>query len=164
MLNKDQVIAKYHMLPHPEGGYYVETFRSSTRIQTPSGEERSSSTAILFLLSQHEASHLHRIKSEEVWHFYAGGPISIFELIEETGGFKVTQLGPDIEHGHVLQHVVPANVWFGAYVEDPSSSFSLVGCTVAPGFEFGDFELASRQQLLVDFPAATEVIHRLTRD
>lgn len=132
---KDELIARYNMQPHPEGGYFVETFRSSVQVQTPYGE-RSASTAIYFLVSPGESSNLHRIKSEEVWHFYAGGPISIVELVDDTQSFKITKLGPDIERGHVMQHVVPANVWFGAYVDSEDASFSFVGCTVAPGFDF----------------------------
>ncbi|RYG95481.1 cupin domain-containing protein [archaeon] len=134
-LSKEEVIKKFNMQQHPEGGYYVETFRSNITVQTPIGE-RCASTAILFLLGQGDCSNLHRIRGEEAWHYYAGGPIAIVEQVEGSKTFNTTILGPNIEIGHKLQHVVPANVWFGAYVDHPHAEYSLVGCTVAPGFDF----------------------------
>lgn len=133
--SKEEVIAHYHMQAHPEGGYYVETFRSAMTVQTSLGE-RSASTSILFLLGQQEASNLHRIKSEEIFHHYAGGPLAIVELVEETRSYKVTMLGKDMHRGQVLQHVLKPNVWFGAYLDSPDATYGLVGCTVAPGFDF----------------------------
>lgn len=160
-LNKEELIARFGMLPHPEGGYYVETHRSSMNISTPHGE-RSASTGILFLLGRTDVSHLHRIKSEEMWHYYAGGSIVIFELVEETKSFRSTILGPNVLDGEVIQYVVPPNTWFGSYVHDQSAAYSLVGCTVAPGFDFEDFELAKREDLIAEFPNALDPINRLT--
>lgn len=161
VLAKQRIIDALNMQPHPEGGYYVETFRSSVTVDTDRGP-RAASTAIHFLLGKHDVSHLHRIKSEEVWHYHAGGALSIFELDENTKSFKVTELGPQIEHNQKLQHVVPANVWFGAYLHDEDADYSLVGCTVAPGFDFEDFELATkREEFIEQYPGAMDPINRL---
>lgn len=103
--------------------------------------------AIYFLVTPGRCSRLHRIKSDEVWHFYLGGPLTVVELLED-GQVRKTVLGQNILEGnHVLQHVVRRDTWFGCYNDD-NTEFSLVGCTVAPGFDFKDFELASRQVLL----------------
>lgn len=161
-MQKNDVIQALNMSPHPEGGFYVESFRSSATVQTERGP-RSASTAILFLLGRGDKSHLHTIQSEEVWHFYGGGPLAIVELSEETRGHKLTVLGADIANGQRLQHVVPANTWFGSFPLDESSEYSLVGCTVAPGFDFADFELVSDSQRLIEqFPLAEEIILKLT--
>ena len=97
-------------------------------------------------------SRIHRIQSDEIWHFYKGSAIKIIELVED--GFKETELGTDL-----LQYTVPANTWFGSY---PTDSYSFVGCTVSPGFDFADFELGSRAKLMVEFPNARSVIEKLT--
>jgi hypothetical protein len=162
VLEKERIVEALHMQPHPEGGYYVETFRSSTNVETDRGS-RAASTAILFLLGKGDKSHLHRIKSEEVWHFHSGGPLAIIELKEDIKSFSLTVLGPNILRGEKLQHVVPANTWFGSYPYDEESPFSLVGCTVAPGFIFEDFELAqNREELTQLFPNAVDPINHLT--
>lgn len=164
---KERVVARLGLQPHPEGGYFKETFRSALTVDTPFGQ-RSASTGILFLLGRDDRSHLHRIKSEEMWHFYQGDTISVVELNEATQEFHVTRLGPNFDKGEVLQHVVPANVWFGAFIDGhhsgaaASAGFGLVGCTVAPGFDFQDFELATREPLTALFPAASEMIAKLS--
>ena len=162
MLEKNCIVSTLNMQPHPEGGYYVETFRSEEVVNTDRGI-RAASTAILFLLGKGDKSHLHRIKSEEVWHFHAGGPLAIVELKPDTKSFSETILGTDILRGEKLQHVVPANTWFGSYPKDENSPYSLVGCTVAPGFEFDDFELATkREEFYQIFPHAIDPINHLT--
>ena len=112
-------------------------------------------------LSHIQVSRLHRIKSDEVWHFYLGGPMTVVELGEPGTPAKLTVLGQDILGGQSVQYTVKANTWFGSYTND-QTDFSLVGCTVAPGFEFQDFELASRAALNRDYPNDTEIIEKLT--
>jgi predicted cupin superfamily sugar epimerase len=150
---------------HPEGGYYKESYRSSEIIQ-PAGlparfpGPRFFSTCIYFLLSDNEVSHLHRIKSDEIWHFYTGSSLTI-HVIDPQGGYQNIKLGQGIEMGEILQGVVKAGCWFGAKVEE-RGSYSLVGCSVAPGFEFEDFELADRSKLLQIYPQHHEIIKLLT--
>ena len=142
--------------PHPEGGFFRETYRAAGRIpgkKFPGG--RSFSTAILFLLSKGCVSRLHRIKSDELWHFYAGGPLMVVELDPKTGRTRSTRLGPG-----KVQHVVKAGDWFGARL-GAGADYALVGCTVAPGFEFRDFEMGRREELLRKFPRSRRVIERL---
>src|SRR4051812_10566516 len=149
---------------HPEGGFYKETYRAQESIPT-SGlpqrfkGERNFSTAIYFLLRSQDRSLFHRIKSDELWHFYAGTSLSIYVLHKQK--LVVHKLGPDPEKGESLQVVVPANCWFGAQVEQPDS-YTLSGCTVAPGFDFEDFEMASRTILLQEFPSFGDIIKQLT--
>ena len=151
---------------HPEGGYYKETYRSDEVIDLAGLPERfpgprSISTSIYFLLQGGEVSHLHRIKSDELWHFHAGNSLSI-HMIDPEGEHRIKRLGQNIENGEVLQGIVPTGCWFGAEVDDPDA-FCLVGCTVAPGFDFEDFEMGDREVLLQLFPEHREIIGRLTR-
>lgn len=151
--------------PHPEGGYYRETYRSTESIDAAHlpgrfGGARCVSTAIYFLLEGHEISALHRIKSDEVWHFYDGASLTLF-LILPGGASREVVMGRDAGRGAVLQAVVPAGSWYGAVVNDPES-YALVGGTVAPGFEFEDFELAEPRSLLVLYPQHRALIERLT--
>ena len=142
-----QWIERLQLQKHPEGGYYRETYRSEQQFG-----DRACSTAIYFLLPADEISALHRIKSDEVWHFYAGDELQIHILEPRT----TLTIGP----GH-FQAVVPAGCWFGATVE---RGCALVGCTVSPGFDFRDFEMADRAALLQQFPQHRSLIERLTRE
>lgn len=158
-------VQAFHMQPHPEGGYFAETYRASETIPQSAlperfGGDRAFSTAIYFLLESHHVSALHRIASDEVWHFYAGGALEIF-VITLTGELSVIRLGNNPDQGEVFQAVVPAGCWFGS-APARGVDFSLVGCTVAPGFDFSDFEMASREQLLTAFPMHSAVIEKLT--
>ena len=135
-------IQKLNLLPHPEGSFYQESYRSEH------------STGIYYLLQKGEKSSIHRIKSDEMWHFYAGDSLMVVELLED-GAVQETLLSSD----H-FQHVVPANRWFGAYLPK-GSEFALVGCTVAPAFHFEDFELAKKDVLLASHPSARDIIQRL---
>lgn len=152
---------------HPEGGYYRETYRSNESIPAQNlperfvGGARSFSTAIYFLLAEKDFSALHRIKSDEVWHFYAGGTLLIHEL-DHSGRYIRHRLGGDTGEDIIFQVVVKAGSWFGATLEQPDT-FVLAGCTVAPGFDFRDFEMADRGELLRLFPSDREIIERLTR-
>ena len=170
-------VDELQMQPHPEGGYYAETYRSPVLVPTARGE-RNASTAIYFLMTPNTFSRLLRIRSDECWHFYAGEPLEVVELVKDndddehhpntdstnanankSGYAKVTKVG--MGPGCVPQYMVKADTWFGSYPSS-ASEFSLVGCTVAPGFDFADFELASRAKLLQEFPAAADIIIKLT--
>ncbi len=164
------------LLPHPEGGYFRETYRAQGR----GSDGHCHSTAIYFLLESGQISALHRIKSDEVWHFYAGTTLHV-HVIDPDGNHSVLDIGPDNPQG-----VVPAGCWFGARVEAPDSpalrsppdggqapvrlrrigegGYSLVGCTVAPGFEFADFELGARERLVSQFPQHRDIIAALTHE
>ncbi len=159
------LIERFALEPHQEGGYYKETYRSKEIIPHAAlpkrfGGDRCYATGIFFLLPEGEKSNMHKIKSDEMWHFYLGGPMTLIQLFEDGRIEKIT-LGQNILNGQKLQHVVPAGCWFGAY-PDLGSSFSFVGCTVAPGFYFHDFELAKYDDLISQFPDAKEIIAQLT--
>lgn len=153
MLTAEDYIKNLNLNPHPEGGYYRETYRSPLIVKRDSiGQQftgaRSCSTGIYFLLQKGQVSHFHRIKSDEMWHFYQGNPLEIIEVSED-GGLIKTVLGPSILEGQCLQYVVKAGHWFGAQILNPEkASFALVGCTVAPGFDFKDFELAQNNEIM----------------
>jgi predicted cupin superfamily sugar epimerase len=139
-MTPQEYVDRLKMLPHPEGGFYKEIFRSNQTINFPNFEgERSLCTSIYFLLEKGQTSALHRIKSDELWYFHDGQTLEIIELDEE-GNEKITKLGKNLLKGETLQHVVPAGTWFGARLAT-DSEFCLVGCQVSPGFDFRDFEL-----------------------
>jgi predicted cupin superfamily sugar epimerase len=129
------IIARLELKPHPEGGHFRETFRD-TRLDM---KGRSVSTAIYFLLARGERSLWHRIDAVEVWHFYAGSPLTL--QIADSGGTRIVRLGPDLAAAELPQAVVPANAWQAA---ESCGDWTLTGCTVAPGFEFAAFELAPK--------------------
>ena len=130
-----EIIARLDLKPHPEGGYYRETFRDNGC----DADGRSRSTAIYFLLARGERSHWHRIDAVEVWHYYAGDALTL--RIANDGATRSITLGPDIAAGDVPQAIVPAHAWQAA---ESSGDWTLVGCTVAPGFDFATFELAPK--------------------
>ena len=149
---------------HPEGGFYKETYRSRETIPAEGlpnhfHGDRNFSTAIYFLLRSEDRSMFHRIKSDELWHFHAGTSLSIYVLMNDE--LVIHTLGAEPDKGQSLQIVIPANSWFGAKV-DESNSYVLAGCTVAPGFDFQDFEIAERALLLNEFPKYQATIEMLT--
>ncbi|MBN1671228.1 MAG: cupin domain-containing protein [Kiritimatiellae bacterium] len=159
-------IDRLRLSRHPEGGYFRETYRSTETISPAAlphryGGRRSISTAIYYLLTDGECSGLHRVKSDEVWHFYAGSPLTL-HIINERGDYAQIALGASPDRGETLQATVKAGCWFGATV-DPPQAYALAGCTVAPGFDFADFQLAHRQDLLQLYPEHRAIIERLTR-
>ena len=159
------IINQLDLKPHPEGGWYRETYRSNellaaTALPERYGDARSFSTAIYFLLEQNDFSSFHRIASDEIWHHYLGTPVIIYQL-NKAGELTTLQLGPDLGQGQHFQIIIPAGTWFAA--EPVDNNFSLVGCTVAPGFDFSDFEFAERDILLEEYPQHTGLINRLTR-
>jgi predicted cupin superfamily sugar epimerase len=160
-------IEKLRLEPHPEGGYFRQTYRSSVTIARealPAGfaGARAASTAIYFLLEGKNFSAFHRLNSDEMWHFYEGDPL-IVHVIEPDGKYFSILLGRDLDAGQVLQAVVPAGCWFASHVAD-WNSFVLVGCTVAPGFDFADFEMGKREELVRAYPQHRELIERLARE
>ena len=150
---------------HPEGGWFRETYRASENVTAEAlparfGGERSLSTAIYFLLEEGDISALHRIKSDEVWHFYAGSALRVHCIFPD-GSYQEFKLGPNLAAGEQFQAVVPAGCWFGAELAD--GGFALVGCTVAPGFDFADFEMGEAKQLCERYPQHAAITRRLTR-
>lgn len=145
-------VEKLEMLPHPEGGFYKETYRSEQSIP---GTNRQLMTGIYFLLTSDNVSRFHRIKSDEMWFYHAGSPLIVHTLDEN--GHTQNHVGLDFEAGQQPQFLVPKDTIFGSSVllED---SYSLVSCVVAPGFDFEDFELFSKEELLPLFPAHRQLL------
>lgn len=161
----DGLIKTFGLLPHPEGGWYRETYRSAELIPLVALPERfdnsrSYCTAIYFLLESGDISALHRIKSDEIWHFYSGMSLTIHVITPQNEYYSL-YLGSNLSVGETFQCVVPAGCWFGAEVN--GDGYSLVGCTVAPGFNFADFEMGKRVELLNEFPDHTKIVQRLTK-
>ena len=164
--NAQYWMEKLQLEPHPEGGYFRQTYRSAWMIAREAlppgfGAPRAASTAIYFLLEGKNFSAFHRLRSDEMWHFYAGSPLLI-HVIEPGGEHGTIFLGTNPEVEQVPQAVVRAGCWFASHVWD-WKSWALVGCTVAPGFDFLDFELAKRADLLASFPQHGGIIRKLTR-
>jgi len=158
-------IEKLQLEAHPEGGYFRQTYRSDVMIARealPAGfaGARAASTAIYFLLEGKNFSAFHRLRSDEVWHFYAGDPL-VVHVISPEGSYSSILLGCELEAGQVLQAVVLAGCWFASHVAD-WSSFAVVGCTVAPGFDFEDFKLGEREELVARYPQHRVLIEGLT--
>lgn len=161
----EELIEQLDLVKHPEGGWYRETYRSEDVIQGATlparfTGDRSVCTAIYFLLQSGEISALHRIRSDEIWHFYAGEKMTI-HVITPHAEYYPFKLGANTLAGETFQCVVPSGCWFGAEVS--GVGYTLVGCTVAPGFDFADFEMAGREAMLRQFPCHSELIRRLTR-
>lgn len=162
MLDPDvqQLVDLLQLAPHPEGGFFRETWRSPLAIGgLPHGAPRSASTAIYFLLPSGSFSALHRVASDEVWHHYDGDPVELHIL--EGRVHQTVILGRDLVRGERPQHVVQAGAWQAAV--PVGTRWSLCGCTVAPGFDFDDFELPSREEMLRLLPDHAAAVMRLTR-
>ena len=162
----ENLVEKLGMKPHPEGGWYVETYRSGETINRTALPKRFTgdrcfSTAIYFLVPAGVFSAFHRIRSDECWHYYEGVPLGIY-VINAIGELSIIKLGKNMDEGEVFQAMVPAGCWFASmpFSED---GFSFVGCTVSPGFDFEDFELAERETLTAIFPMHKNLIDRLCR-
>jgi predicted cupin superfamily sugar epimerase len=159
-------IQRLQLMPHPEGGFYKETYRSKEVIPTEALASKSFTgprnvcTAIYFLLRSKDRSAFHRIKSDELWHFHTGNSLLIYSLSDQHG-LHIHRLGLNAEAGDMPQVVIPANAWFGAQVEN-TGDFALVSCTVAPGFDFSDFEMGDRTTLMNTFPDCVDLIFSLT--
>lgn len=157
--DEKSIISTLDLQPHPEGGWFRETFRDA-ETELPNG--RSASTMIYYFLQSGDFSHIHRLDAAEGWHFYAGNTIEIVELGES--GAKVTRLGLDFVGGERPQYSVSKDTWFGCRLAEGSGrEWALMGCTVAPGFEFAKFELGEREVLMELFPRCREWIEALTK-
>jgi len=158
-------IRRLDLQAHPEGGFYRESYRAGVCFEGaaedgfPAG--RHHSTAIYFLLEHGNFSAFHRIRSDELWHFYDGDGLLI-HVISPEGQYRCLQLGTNTAAGQLPQAVVPAGCWFASEVVE-RGSYALVGCTVAPGFDFKDFELGSRSQLVSLFPQYQPLLRRMIR-
>ncbi|KAF8027929.1 hypothetical protein BT93_E0761 [Corymbia citriodora subsp. variegata] len=181
-----RIVEKLKLTPHPEGGFYAETFRDTSvllsRSQLPPHYkvDRPVSTSIYFLLPAGSVSHLHRIPCAETWHFYLGEPLTVLELNDKDGSIKLTCIGSDlVGDNQQPQYTVPPNVWFASFPtkdytitpdgsmlkaapRDAEKHHSLVGCTCAPAFQFQDFELAKRSEFLSRFPSLEPILSILT--
>ena len=165
-ISAEYFIKKFNMQKHPEGGYFSEFYRSDEIVNKeylPAryDSNRCFSTCIYFLLESDDFSAFHRVKSDEIWHFYAGTSLTLY-AIDDNGEITRTTIGNKPESNESFYVFVKAGQWFAAQTDDPGS-FTLVGCTVSPGFEFNDFELASRHMLIEQFPQHRELIQTLTR-
>lgn len=156
-------IQKLELKKHPEGGYFREIYRAGEMIfiDLPDKKlKRNYSTSIYFLLEGKQVSKFHRLKSDELWHFYDGTSVIIY-IIDSHGKLSQITLGNKIDEGEVFQAIIKKNNWFAAELVN-KKSYSLVGCTVSPGFDFSDFEFADRESLKIKYPDFAELIIRLT--
>lgn len=167
MLTAQEVIQRLRLVPHPgEGGYFRETYRTPLALPGDALPDeysgpRNASTAIYYLLTPEGFSAIHRVASDEVFHFYAGDPIEMLQLPPDGSG-RVVRVGNDLAAGLVPQVVVPAGVWQGCRLV-PGGNWALLGCTVAPGFDYADFTAADRDRLVAQYPDHAELIAALTR-
>ena len=154
--NLDFLISNLQLVPHPEGGFYREVFRSE---ETVHEGERNLMTSIYFLLTSENISRFHRIKSDELWFYHAGSPLIVHIL--DAAGYHQHIVGNDIENGIQPQFMVPKNTIFGSTVLE-KDSYSLVSCVVGPGFDFADFELFTSEELLAIYPDHKEIIQKMS--
>ncbi|MFY0604710.1 MAG: cupin domain-containing protein [Flavobacteriaceae bacterium] len=164
-MNAEELIKTLNLQEHPEGGYFKETYRSSEMItEHELGEkytgDRNHSTCIYFLLTSNKFSAFHKINQDEAWHFYKGTPL-LLHIISKEGKYSAIKIGNTFENGEVPQYIVKGGDWFAAEVID-SNSYTLVGCTVSPGFDFADFVLPKRKELIDVYPEHKEIISKLT--
>lgn len=164
MITAQELIERYGLQSHPEGGHYLQTYCSTELILLDAlparfNGNRYFSTAIYFLLAGKQFSAFHRIKSDELWHFYHGVGLHIY-LLHPDGRGELLKLGDDLANGYSFQQVVPAGCWFASKPID-ENGFSFVGCTVAPGFDFADFEMAKKDELIEQYPQHEGWINKL---
>ncbi len=165
IVDADHIIRKFRLQPHPEGGYYSETYKSNETVRKQAlperyGSARSWSTCIYYMLKSGQASKFHRLKTDEIWHFYLGCPLEVF-IIGEKGSLKTIRLGNNLMRQEIPQLIIPRNSWFAARPTE-GGAFSLIGCTVAPGFDFEDFEQADGKSLMKLYPEYKDIIIELT--
>lgn len=158
------LVDRLELTPHPEGGFYKQTYKDDGLVEGYRGidleKPHAASTAIYFLMTEGNFSAFHRLKQDEVWHFYEGSALSV-HIIRTDGSHQEIRIGRNLEAGEVYQAVVKRGDVFGSCVD---SGYALVGCTVAPGFEFEDFELLQKADLIQAYPMHRELIERLTRE
>ncbi len=164
----DELKKLLHLEAHPcEGGWFIQTWRSEeiipkTALPDRYPGERAAGTAIYYLLEPHTFSELHRLASDEIFHFYLGDPVEMLQLRPD-GSVRTVVLGQDLSAGQQVQLHVPKDVWQGSRLI-PGGKFALLGCTVSPGFDYADYESGKREALIRQYPAAEEMIRGLTRD
>ncbi len=165
-MNKEaeKIVKALNLSKHPEGGYFSEVYRSKETLEKDLHKRfagvHSLYTSIYFLLSENDYSAFHVLKSDEIWHFYKGTTLDI-HIIKPNGSLKTVSLGNNLESGECFQYCIKAGHYFAAEIRD-RSSFALVGCTVSPGFEYSDFELCKKKELIAKFPNHKELIDRLS--
>ena len=160
MRELEELIQHYNMQDHPEGGWYKELYRSTEKMTTNVGAERQILTSIYFILTDKNVSKFHSIQSDELWYYHSGSALTV-HCISPEGRYHTLKIGPDFSSGEQFQAVVPKGTIFGSTV-DQVNAFSMVGCAVAPGFDFEDFKLFSESELLDRFPQHETIIKRLT--
>jgi uncharacterized protein len=164
-MDAQTIIRQLGLQPHPEGGFYRETYRCSEKVVASAlparyGSDRDLATAIFYLLTPGNFSTLHRLKSDEIFHFYLGDAVTMLQLHADGRGETII-LGQDIAGGQQLQVVAAKGVWQGMCLND-GGAFALLGTTVAPGFDFADFEVGTREALIRQYPTHAAWIERLT--
>jgi len=163
MPRAEDLIAALRLQPLPlEGGYYRETYRSPAALPGRLSTDKSAATAIYYLLTPDTFSALHRLPGDGIFHFYAGSAIEMLLLLPDGAG-RVIELGSDVLAGQHPQVVVPAGAWQGSRLKS-GGDFALLGTTMAPGFDFADYEPGNRDRLTAQYPAFSDLIQRLTRD
>lgn len=163
MASAEQIIEQLGLQPHPEGGFYAETFRAQPLpFELPERGTRSASTCIYFLLRERDFSALHVVASDEAWHHYFGDTLEL-HCFDRAGRHRLVRLGTAFEQGERPQHVVEQGELQAARVVPGRHGFALCGCTVAPGFDFADFRMPSRAELLSQLPSHAELVTALTR-
>jgi hypothetical protein len=164
--NAEYWIEKLNMAEHPEGGYFASAYRSPEQVRRdclPSRfpGDRPAVSCIYYLLKKEQFSAFHRLKSVEIWNFYTGSSL-ILHILDGQGNLLERKLGINIGEGELPQTVIEPGCWFGAIIDGPQE-FSLIGCTVVPGFDYEDFEIAGRKDLVACYPRHRAIIERLTR-
>jgi hypothetical protein len=161
-MTSNEIIKRLELQPHPEGGYFKETYRSRGVLHDPLYQgKRNYSTAIYYLLCNGDLSAFHRIKQDEIWHYYLGATLEL-HLISQSGNHQVVYIGHNIIEGEVPQFVVKGGDYFAARVVE-NGDYSLVGCTVSPGFDFTDFDMPPANDLKRQFPQHSKIIEQMTR-
>lgn len=157
------LIKKLDLVPHEEGGYFRVTYESKQQIEIPGyNGKRRIGNAIYYLMTGDKVNPFHRLKSDELWHFYSGSPFTLY-TIDPNGKLSKIPMGQDIRAGQTVQAVMESGTWFGGELDDPNS-YCLIGCTVGPGFDLLDFEIGNRDILLKQYPEHKSVIERIARE
>jgi uncharacterized protein len=159
--NSQYWIEKLELVRHIEGGYYKQIYASKRQCQEHGN--RNLATCIFYLLDGNDFSAFHKINSDEIWHFFIGSSLTMYIFNEKDSKLKIVKLGKKLDKGENLQVIINEGDWFAAEVND-KSSFTLVGCTVIPGFEFKNFKLAKKKSLLLKFPSYKDIIEKLAKE
>ena len=155
-------IKKLKLQKHPEGGYFTNTYASDKKINLPDYVGfRSTCTAIYYLLTGNQFASFHIMKSDEIWHFYSGSSLTLY-IIDSKGEMKQILIGPNFDRGERFQVIIKSGCWFAVSINN-RNSFSLVGCTVSPGFDYRDWKLGDRKKLLEQYPQHNKIIKKYTK-